>query len=146
VVQKPPAKKKGETSNKKAPNKKTQPRKHHPLPPQLAAFTYEFKDKIIFAMEENPDIKKGKGGDIGPFKMVVKAITGSHTKQTYKEHDLAKLKSEQNRQFALNLGCTKVGSLSKFLVRKEIALRIELGVIYDQVNMPSVRTTADERS
>jgi hypothetical protein len=43
------------------------------------------------------------------------------------------------------MGCTKVGSMSKFLVRKEIALRIELGVIYDQVNMPSVCTTADEK-
>jgi hypothetical protein len=35
--------------------------------------------------------------------------------------------------------------MSKYLVRKEIALRIDLGAIYDQVNMPSVRTTSDEK-
>ena len=35
--------------------------------------------------------------------------------------------------------------MSKFLVRKEIALRIELGEIYDQVNAPSVRSTSVEK-
>jgi hypothetical protein len=131
---------------KKAKKKPSTARKHHLLLPPLSAFTYEFRDNLVFAMEENPDIKKGKGGDIGPFKVAIKAITGSHAKKTYKEHNLKKLKSEQIRQFTLNIGCTRVGSMSTFLVRKEIALPIELGAIYNQVNMPSVRTTSDEKN
>lgn len=136
-----PAAKEGQGETKKQKRKKV----NHALPPALAAFKYEHKDRLIFAEEENPDAKNKGKGDIGPFKVVIKAITGSHKKNNYQEHDLRELRSEQIRAFALNIGCSRVGSLSKFHVRKEIALRIDLGTVYDQVNVPSVRTTAEEK-
>ena len=38
-----------------------------------------------------------------------------------KTWDLSKLKSNQTHTLAANTGCTKIGSASKFIVRKEIA-------------------------
>jgi hypothetical protein len=128
---------------KVATGKKKRQKKYHPLEPALAAMKYEHtKGRIIFGDEENPD----KKGDVGPFKVAQFAITGSHENGNYKKWELDKLKSEQLRQLAMNIGCTRVGSISKYLVRKEIALRIDLGTIYDQVNMPNVRTTTDEKN
>lgn len=94
-----------------------------------------------FGDEHNPSKKEATG----PFKVAQKVTAGRREKNNCKEFDLRELKSEQIRQFAMNLGCARVGSKSKFLCRKEIALRIDLGIICDQVNAPSVRTTATER-
>jgi hypothetical protein len=137
-VQKPAAK---ESTGELPAAKQKRLKKYHTLDPPLSLITYEQKSRIMFGDEENTD----KKGDVGPFRVAQYAITGSHETNNYRKWELDKLKSEQLRQFAMNVGCTRVGSLSKFLVRKEIALRVDLGTMYEQVNMPSVRTTSDEK-
>jgi hypothetical protein len=140
---KPPAKNVRSTVQPTATTRRKRggPKIHHPLPPGLATLTLEHKDHIIFGEELNPK----KNEPEGPFKVAIKVIVGSHIDGNYEEVDLRTLRSEQIRQFALNLGCSKIGSSSKFQCRKEIALRVELEAIYDQVNMPTVRSTANEK-
>jgi hypothetical protein len=125
----------------KKPASKRPPRKKQPLPPELAAMTYEHKRCVKFGEELNPK----KNEDPGPFKVAQFITLGTKKNGDLRDVDLRTLLSEQIRDLAVNLGCSRVGSLSKFLVRKEIALRIELAAVYDQVNQPSVRTTAAEK-
>ena len=94
----------------------------------------EHRARILIGDEENPKTSE----DPGPYRVAQYAVVGKEGTTNYLKHDLSILKSEQIREFTLNLGCTKVGSKSKYLVRKEIALRIELGVVHDHVNGPSV--------
>jgi hypothetical protein len=140
-AKRPAPAKKGTGRNKADGEKKRPPRKKTPLPPELAALTYEFRKNIKFGEELNPNKKE----DPGSFKVAQFVTLGTEKNGDVRDVDLRELLSEQIRELAVNLGCSRIGSLSKFLVRKEIALRIELGAVYDQVNQPSVRTTASEK-
>ena len=97
--------------------------KKKPLPPALAAMRYEHKSRIEFGEELNPKAKD----DPGPFRVAQFIVVGKKGNANYERYELDKLLSEQIRELASNLGCSKFGSMSKFLVRKEIALPIELG-------------------
>jgi hypothetical protein len=76
---------------------------------------------------------------------VARYIINRKGKPNEKKWDLKELNSTQIRKLALNFGCTRVGSLSMFDVRVQMALRKNSGVMYGNSLVPNPHSSAVEK-
>jgi len=120
-------------------------RKSSPLPPELANLTKkDLADKIVIA--EEFDTKKKKEEDSGPFNVASK-VKLHQSDGTVKLFDLNEgLTVDQLRSFSKNVGVRSVGSLTKFQIRKQIALIISMGAAYSSSNILNPTMTGSEES
>jgi hypothetical protein len=91
-------------------------------------------------IEEELDSKNRS--DPGPYRVAYSITTGRGN--TEKEWILNDLRSEQLRDLATNFGCRKCGSATKFECRKAMALRIDMGEMYDTFDAPDPNATDEE--
>jgi len=66
-------------------------------------------------------------------------------KPNEKKWDLQELNSHQIRRLALNFGCSKVGSSSKFECRRQMALKVDGGVTHGNLDIPNPTSTAKDK-
>jgi hypothetical protein len=142
----------GDTGKKKRASKKQkkdgstaeekQKRKVVPLPPELAAFYYspETRDRLKLVEELDPQSQQTLG-------VAYSITTGSDKpgKKPKKEWVLNDLRTEQLRELSRLLGCKNLGSVSKYLIRKEIGRKWSMGPVYDNFNIPNPVSDAKQR-
>jgi hypothetical protein len=134
VIGKPKGrKKKGDSADKPKAVRKVEP-----LPPELINFSYEDKHRIQMVDETDP----ANGNIVQVANMIV---TGNPKDGTKKKWMLDELRSEQLRALAKNMECANIGSVSKFVVRKEIARRVLMGPIYKNMDIPNPISTSKSR-
>jgi len=134
---------KGDKENPKKRQKKASMKDADLLPPELAAFKYEHKSMLICEEEINPKAKDPQQ-PTGPVT-VARYIVTRKGKPNEKTWDLKELNSTQIRKLALNFGCTRVGSLTMFDVRVQMALRKNSGVMYGNSLVPNPHSSAVEK-
>jgi hypothetical protein len=109
-----------------------------PLPDELLNFSYEDRHRI--QMLEIPDPVNGVVVSVA--NMI---ITGNVKDGSKKKWILDDLRSEQLRALAKNMECANLGSVSKFVIRKEIARRVLMGPIYNNMEIPNPVSNAKGR-
>jgi hypothetical protein len=115
-------------------------KKREPLPAKLVPFRYEHRKRLL--IEEEIDSKNKK--DQNPYRVAVSVTTGKEENGDLKVWKLQDLRSEQLRELAVNFGCRNVGSASKYEVRKNMALRVDMGSMYDAVEAANITSTTED--
>jgi len=115
------------TKKRKATSAVKKPREKKPLPPQLLAFRFEHRHKLLFSQElnerdqENPGphqvakCLETNGNHENLPESSQRLIVPDHPTAGVIRWDLAKLSSDQIRQMTANFGVKKHGSASNFL-------------------------------
>jgi hypothetical protein len=115
-------------------------RKVVPLPPQLAAFRYspEMRDRLALVEELDASTQQ-------TISVAYSITTGSDVKGNKIVWILDELRTEQLRELAKLVGCKNLGSVSKYLIRREIGRKWTMGPVYDNFNIPNPVTAAIHR-
>jgi hypothetical protein len=117
-------------------------RKVVPLPPQLAAFCYspETRDHLAL-VEELATISQQT------ISVAHSITTGSNAKGNKIVWIFDELHTKQLRKLCKLVGCKNLGSVSKYLIRKETGRKWTMGPVYNNFNIPNPATEANtERS
>jgi len=124
--------------------KRVIPEEKKELPAELKGFRFEHKDKLVCAEEiDRSASKRGEGQDC--LVKVARHIIARAGKPNEKKWDLQDLNSHQIRRLALNFGCSKVGSSSKFECRRQMALKVDGGTTYGNLDIPNPTSTAKDK-
>jgi len=122
--------------------KQVVPEEKKELPVELRGFKFEHKDKLTCA--EEVDKNSSKHGEPCTVNLA-RYIIAWAGKPNEKKWDLLDLNSHQLRRLALNFGCSRVGSSSKFECRRQMALKVDSGIIYGNLDVPNATSTAHEK-
>jgi len=117
-------------------NKKAMPKD---LPPELMAFKYEFRHRMVITEELNPLNKENPG----PCRVATTVTVGKEGQSNYQAFELAKLTSSQLRKLAISFGCKGGGGKTKFDCRRALASRVDMGTAYDSACNPA--STANKK-
>ena len=122
--------------------KKAGAKKMSEMTPWLAAFNYEYKDRLIVGME----MDNGKrSNDPGPYLVAQYIEFGSEAKGTYRKLDLKTLTYDLIRKVAGNFGCRGLSSSTIYQCRKKMAIRKTSGTVYDNLELPNPHADATEK-
>mgnify|MGYP007080402528 CR=1 FL=1 len=109
---------------------------------ELRGFKFEHKDKLTCA--EEADENSSKNGN--PCMANAAHCIITRAGKPKKKWDSLDLNSHWIRRLALNFGCGRVGSSSKFECRRQMALKVDSGIIHRNLDAPNATSTAQEKN